>query len=199
MKQIHTGHPRSLVDPLKIATLAALLATGACVSTAGEGTGGGVPMTDVQTVNVGGYVSTQIATDREYVKKTLPVALDLVWAVLPGVYQELGIPVVTSNPSTNEVGNPGFEVARVGGSRMNKYLDCGTSRTGPMANAYQVTLSVMTKLSELEGGQTELSSVVDGTAVNRTTAGYPVPCSSREELEELIVEKVAEALGISGP
>jgi len=199
MKHIHTGHPRSLMDPLKIATLAALLATAACVSTTGEGGGTAVSGTEVQTVNVGGYVSTQIATDREYVKKTLPLPLDLVWGVLPGVYQELGIPVVTSNPTTKEVGNPGFEVARVGGSRMNRYLDCGTSRTGPMANAYQVTLTVMTKLSELEGGQTEVSSVVYGTAVNRTTAGYPVNCSSREKLEVMIVEKVAEALGISRP
>lgn len=196
MKQIHTTRARSLTGPVKIATLAALLAAAACVSTAGEG--GGTPGTNVQTVNVGGYVSTTIATDRDYVKKTLPLALDLVWGVLPGVYQELGIPVATSNPNTNEVGNLGFEVARVGGSRMNKYLDCGTSRTGPMANAYQVTLTVMTKLSELEGGQTEVASLVYGNAVNRSTSGYPVSCTSRETLEDLIVQKVAEALGVAG-
>jgi len=34
--------------------------------------------------------------------------------------------------------------------------------------------------------------------VNRSTAGYPVPCTSRETLEELIADKVAEVLGVSG-
>ena len=197
MKQIHTGHGRSYPHPLQMAAMVALLSTVACVSAPAEGTDG-VPVSDVSTVSLSGFVSQQLTNDVDFVTSSLPVDVDLIWGVLPGVYQQLGIPVGTSNFDTKEVGNLGFEVQRVGGSRMNKYLDCGTGRTGPMANAYQVTLSVLTRLAGTDAGQTEISTMVDGTAVNRSIAGYPVGCTSRETLEELIVEKVAEALGLSG-
>lgn len=197
MKQMDTGHVGSDPHALRMVAMAALLAVAGCASAPAQEEDA-VAMSGLSTVNLAGYLTQQIANDIEFVETTLPVEVDLVWRVLPGVYQELGIPVATSNYETRQVGNLGFEVQRVNGKRMNTYLDCGTSRTGPMANAYQVTLTVLTKLESVEGdGATKMTSAVDGTAVNRSTAGYPVPCTSRETLEELISDKVAEVLGLS--
>ena len=175
------------------ATLMALVAAAACVSApTGEGER---PLVDVATTNLSGYQNLQLTQDLEYITKEIPVDVTLAWGVLPGVYQEIGIPVATTDPSKMMVANPGFEVQRIAGSRMNRFLDCGTSRTGPMANSYQVTLTVSTELTEVAEGQTEVKSLVTGQAINRSTAGYPISCSSRETLEELIADKIAETLG----
>jgi len=198
MKQIHHDHGDSRQDRLKIAFLATLLATTGCVSAQAAGEADGIPLTDVSTVNLAGYVNQQLTSDIELVTKELPIERATIWGVLPGVYQQLGIPVASSNPATFQVGNLGFEVQRVDGKRMNAYLDCGTSRGGPIANSHQVTLIAVTRLKEVTEKRTELTTFVSGTAVHRSTAGYPVSCRSRETLEELIVDRIAEALGVSG-
>ena len=197
MKQIFNGRGDSHQNLLKITFLAGLLATTGCVS-APTGEPDGVAMTDISTVNVGGFMNQQLTNDLELVNKELPLERALIWGVLPGVYQEFGIPVTTTNPGIFQVGNAGFEVQRVNGKRMNTYLDCGTSRGGPLANSHQVTLTVFTKLIEVSEQRTEVSTLVTGTAVHRSTAGYPVSCRSRETLEEIITDRVVEALGISG-
>ncbi len=153
------------------------------------------PLVETTIDRIPGYTNQPRSQDFEFVCMEVPVAAELAWGVLPGIYQEIGIPVATTDPSKRLVANPGFEVQRIAGSRMNRWLDCGTSRTGPMANAYQVTLRVQTQLREVAEGTTEVKSLVAGTALNRSTAGYPVSCASREALEVVIADKVAEALG----
>lgn len=153
------------------------------------------PLVETTIDRIPGYTNQPRSQDFEFICMEVPVAAELAWGVLPGIYQEIGIPVATSDPNKRLVANPGFEVQRIAGSRMNRWLDCGTSRTGPMANAYQVTLRVQTQLREVAEGTTEVKSLVAGTALNRSTAGYPVSCASREALEVVIADKVAEALG----
>ena len=198
MRQLHTGHRDSRTRPLKIPCLVALLTATGCVS-APSGDSDGVDLTEIQTVNVAGFVNQQLSNDIELVNHEIPVELQLVWRVLPGVYEQLGIPVATTNPQTYRVGNIGYEVQRVDGKRMNSYLDCGMSRGGPIANSHQVTLTVVTKLEEVSADLTKMTTLVSGTAVHRSTAGYPVSCRSREKLEELIADRVTEILGIAGP
>lgn len=198
MRQIHTAHGDFRTDALKVPCLVMLLAAVGCVS-APAAESDGIKLTDVQTVNVGGFVNQQLTNDIELVIKELPVERLLVWGVLPGVYEQLGIPVATSNPEIFQVGNIGFEVQRVDGKRMNSYLNCGMSRGGPIANSHQVTLTVVTTLDEVSAEMTKMTTLVSGTAVHRSTAGYPVSCKSRETLEELIADRIAEILDISGP
>lgn len=197
MRQIHTGRGDSRTGPPTISCLVAILAATGCVS-APPADSDGIQLTDVQTVNVAGFVNQQLTNDIELVSHELPVERLLVWGVLPGVYEQLGIPVATSNPQTFQVGNLGYEVQRVDGKRMNSFLDCGMSRGGPIANSHQVTLIVVTKLEEVSAELTKLTTLVSGTAVHRSTAGYPVSCKSREKLEELIADRVGEILGIAG-
>ncbi|MCY3810150.1 MAG: hypothetical protein OXG58_12135 [Gemmatimonadetes bacterium] len=153
------------------------------------------PLVETRASNIPGYQTLLTTQDFEYICMEVPVDIELAWGVLPGIYQEIGIPVATSDPTKRMVANPGFEVQRIAGSRMNRWLDCGTSRTGPMANAYQVTLTVETRLGEAAEGTTEVKSLVTGEALNRSTASFPVPCASRETLEVVIADKIAEALG----
>lgn len=187
----------STLNPLKIASLAVLIGAAGCASAPPDE----VPLiqeTTMETATVEGFGQEIIRRDRLAETKTIAVSTDLVWGVLGGVYERIGIPVTAVDSKTLTVGNLGFEARRIDGSRMNTYLDCGTNLGGPIANTYEVTLSVVTTLTKVDERHTELSTTVDGNAKPRTVAGYPVQCTTRQKLEELIIKKVAEVLGLEG-
>ena len=149
--------------------------------------------TTMETASVQGVGQEIIRRDRITEKQTISADADLVWGVLGGVYEQLGIPVTEVDSESMTVGNLGYEARRIDGTRMNTYVDCGTNFGGPLANVYEVTLSILTRLSKVDA-QTEVSTTIAATAKPRTNAGYPVDCTSRQKLEPLIVEKVKEAL-----
>lgn len=152
----------------------------------------------METASVEGFGQEILRRDRLAETKTIAVSTDLVWGVLGGVYEQIGIPVTAVDSETMTVGNLGYEARRIDGSRMNTYVDCGTNFGGPLANTYEVTLSVVTKLAKVDERHTEVSTTVDANAKPRTVAGYPVQCTTRQKLEELIIKKVAEVLGLEG-
>jgi hypothetical protein len=123
-----------------------------------------------------------------------------VWRVLSSVYEQLDIPVTHSDARGAELGNPGFRAWQVEGRRMAAYVDCGTSLKGQLANLYDVTLSVMTRLTEGPIGATIVTTTVDAFGTPRAVSGNEVPCRSRAVLERRVVEVIAEKLaGTRGP
>jgi len=187
-------YPGPTLQPLKIAALAVLVAVAGCATSAPDAPP--IPTSTIGTVSVEGVGREIVAHDKIAEKSTVAAASDLVWGVLGGIFEQLDIPVTTTDPWTMTVGNGGFQTRRIDGARMNTYLDCGTNFSGPLANHYAVTLSVITTLAKVDGDHTEVSTVVDGSATPRGTAGHPVQCTTREKLEALIVKKVEEALGL---
>ena len=184
------------LNPLKIAALAFLVGSAACASAPPDEIS--IQETTMETASVEGFGQEVIRRDRLAETKTIAVSTDLVWGVLGGVYERIGIPVTAVDSKTLTVGNLGYEARRIDGSRMNTYVDCGTNFGGPLANTYEVTLSVVTKLAKVDERHTEVSTTVDASAKPRTVAGYPVQCTTRQKLEELIIKKVAEVLGLEG-
>lgn len=182
------------IHPLKIAAMAVLVAVAGCATSAPGAPA--IPESTIGTVSIEGTGRQILAHDKIAEKATVAAASNLVWGVLGGVFDQIGIPVTTTDPWTMTVGNPGFQTRRIDGARMNTYLDCGTNFNGPLANHYQVTMSVITTLAKVDGDHTEVSTVVDGSAMPRSNAGHPVQCTTREKLEALIVKKVEEALGL---
>lgn len=182
------------LNSLQIATVAALVAVAGCATSAPDVPA--IPTSTIGTVSVEGVGREILAHDKIAEKATVAAATDLVWGVLGGVFEQLGIPVTTTDPWSMTVGNAGFQARRIDGARMNTYLDCGTNFNGPLANRYAVTVSVITTLVKADGNRTEVSTVVDGSAMPRSTSGHPVQCTTRQELEALIVKKVEEALGM---
>jgi hypothetical protein len=81
---------------------------------------------------------------------------------------------------------------------MNSYVDCGSNLSGQLANAYDVTLSVVTRLSDGPPGTTIVATTIDAYGEPRTTSGNQVHCQSREALERRVAEIVAEKLGVIG-
>ena len=123
--------------------------------------------------------------------------IDQVWAVLPQIYEELGVPLAVHDSIGKRIGNSSFRVRRVDGTRLSRYLRCGGSgaTATPNADRYQVTMSLTTRLSDADEGGTAISTVVGATAKPRDVGGSVVNCASTGRLEERISEMVKEAVG----
>jgi hypothetical protein len=154
-------------------------------------------MPERTTLRVGNAAPIEMYTEAGRGERTVRMAADSVWKVLPEVFEALDIPVTRSVPHLMEMGNLGYVARRVEGKRMNNYVDCGTNLSGQLANLYEVTLSVVVRLTEdPNGGGTVVQTVVDAYGQPTSTSGNQVHCHSRETLEERVGELVWEKLRI---
>jgi len=136
----------------------------------------------------------EIRTQVSVGQRSFGVRADQVWAVLPQVFEQLDIPVTTQNRAALQMGNAGYVARRVEGKRMSTYLDCGTSLSGVLADAYDITLQLFVQLRPTSEADTEVTVTIDGLGEPRSTSGTPVHCSSKKVLEDRVTELVAEAL-----
>ena len=171
----------------------ALLATASC---GGSSSGTSTPPPTRSTLRVGNAAAIEMYTQANLDSRTVPVSADSVWTVLPEVFEVLEIEVTHRVHTRKEIGNRGYVAHRVDGKRMNTYVDCGSNLSGQLANLYEVTLSVMVRLTDAEGGGTTIETTVDAYGEPRTTSGNQVHCQSRETLEKRIGELVVERLRI---
>lgn len=123
------------------------------------------------------------------------VPMDSVLLGLPQVYEMLGIPDHGVNPEGTQYGNLGFRARRIEGKRLSNYIDCGMGPTAiPKADDYQVTLSVLTRLTPGEDGGTMVVTTVEATGKPRAVSGNPVYCQSKGTLEKRLADLVVWVL-----
>jgi hypothetical protein len=173
-----------------------LLAVAGSVACAGAGQTPSPPGPDtVSRIYIPGGSGTEMHNEAGRAARFVLAPLDSVWLALPGVYEILGIPEAGAAPDEKLFGNTGFRARRIDGKRLSVYLDCGSGATAvPRADNYEVTLSVLTGLSQPATGGTMVLTTVDGTAKPRTRAGNPVHCASEGTLELRLWELLVEAL-----
>lgn len=115
------------------------------------------------------------------------------WALMPALFEKLGVEVGYSDPSTFTMGNAGVEVRRIDGKRLSNWLDCGYGTTAQAnADTYNVTLSIMVTLNDLQGAGTEVLTRMEASAKPRAHSGHAVVCTSRRRLEPRIAEIMLE-------
>lgn len=180
---------------LTVVATAALL--GAC-------SGNAPPST--QTVRSTVSVSSQDATGNTTIESFQDVGgsshqvgatPDRVWAVLPAVYQGLGIAVGTSLPEAKTIGNTRLVLNRtLAGKPLSVFLSCGDGPTGtPLADSYRVDMALVTMLNPTPGGGTRVETRVGASATNRAVSGASVSCGTTGRLEALIAERIKNHLG----
>jgi len=173
-----------------------ILAT--CVAGCG-GSGSGresqppVPAVTRTVLDIGPYRALEIHTEPGVESRTISAKTEHVWAVLPAVYERLGIPPTVSDPPTLTMGNQRHRASRFEGSRMSTVIECGSSLGGPLANQYEITLSVLTTLTP-QGDDTVLTTTVDAFGEPRAVTGNRIHCTSKGLVELRVAQIVAETL-----
>lgn len=170
------------------------------------GTGGSSPSTAVTpniTTNTGRITTTtgdaiqinamNIDTDVRLFSTGTP---DQVWAVLPQVYADLGIPLTVNDSRTKTIGNAGVRVRRhIDKVPLYRYFDCGSSGSMQNAETYRITMSIMTTAQANPGGGTTVSTSITGTGKNPiTSSSAEVRCSSMGNLEIRIRDMVQKKI-----
>jgi hypothetical protein len=190
---------------MRLLTVAALslIVTG-CASSASGGSSEPVPdNTPTPTTSTGRIVTTSGSTVQ---MNTMNIDLDVklfvtgtpdeAWAVLPGVYSELMIPVSVNDTRTKTIGNTGWKTRRsIGRVPAQRYLDCGSSGTLENAETYQLNLSIVTSVLPNPNGGAVISTAITGTGKNPiTSSSAEVRCASKGDLELRIRDMVQKAI-----
>ena len=130
-------------------------------------------------------------------KAHIAVAPSRVFDALKPVYEELGIPVALSDPSTGRFGNQDFwKTRKLGTEPISSYLNCGTSIMGPAADNYRVYMSLVSLVRPDGHGETNLETAFTGSARNMEgTTSDLVACGTTGRLEDLIKERLMARLG----
>jgi hypothetical protein len=180
----------------RIALPLVLALAGCTAAPAHLSTGGSSPSTTRISTAVGDY-EIQSTRDARATSHAVAAPPEQVWTALPGVYEELGIPITSINTSAMVLGNQQLSVnRRLAGERPSKYLDCGSGAINmPNADRYHLTLSLLTQLEPAPGGGTQVRSQLQGFAKPRSVSGNPINCSTSGILEERIVELLSERVG----
>ncbi|MDQ3522790.1 MAG: hypothetical protein M3434_10705 [Gemmatimonadota bacterium] len=116
---------------------------------------------------------------------------------MPAVYEALKIPVGTIDQNTRVIGNRRIESrsGRIAGERASSYLNCGnTGIGGPIADSYQVNLSVLTQIVPAAGGSTQVQTSIEASATQRGVSSAPVRCASTGRLEQQIATAIQQQL-----
>lgn len=181
---------------------AALLALAACATQPGAAPSTrSSPAGPASVVQAGTDIIINVSTERPASRHLVPAPPERVWSLLPGVYEQLGIPVLTVDPPGLTLGNTRFTfVRRLGDQPGSTFLSCGHTSTGrEIADSYRVQLSVRTTLAPAEGG-TEARTMVEATARStQGTSGDPVPCATTGQLETRIARQLLLALAAAQP
>ena len=121
---------------------------------------------------------------------------DEAWAVLPGVFSELLIPVSVNDTRTRTIGNTGWKTRRsIGRVPAQRYLDCGSSGSMENAETYSLNLSIVTSVLPNPNGGAVVSTAISGTAKNPiTSSSAEVRCASKGDLELRIRDMVQKAI-----
>jgi hypothetical protein len=178
-----------------------LVALAACASskstdrvTEGQRT---VGTTEEMTRMVGGTEYLDIRTEKELRLSSFNVAAsaDSVWAVLPAVLQDLGVPIGVLLSDSREVGVTNHRVRRhLGKLPLARLLDCGGPMGVPNANSYNVSLTVLSHVVAQTPATSTIKTQVEATAMPTGVSSTPVRCITKGYLESQIAMKVREQM-----
>lgn len=153
------------------------------------------PNTEVNPNSSG--IDMRVGSDVNVNVVPVSATVERAWETLPGVYQEIGIPVALSDPSTRQFGNrrvpSNVQIFR---DTPGTYVRCGNAGSGPSAvSSYRVTLSVVTQLQPRTDGKTGVFTQVSGTAAPADgSSRASTTCVSNGRLEQVILAAINRRL-----
>ena len=120
---------------------------------------------------------------------------DSAFVALQAAYHDLGIEIKTMNAAAREIGNRRFtKMYDIAGIKMSKIVGCGSSETGPTADSYRITMSIISRvIPSTEGSR--IDTELTATAQDPGTSKGSLSCTSLGGLEQRIHALTAKHLG----
>lgn len=128
-------------------------------------------------------------------ERSFAATVPAVWQALMATYNQLEIPVTDIAADRHRLESRGVRVSTVGGQRMSRYLDCGSSVTGDRADNWVVSISLVSSVTAVEDGGSLLRIDLDAAANPRVASGGAVHCTSRSTMEARILDEVGKRVG----
>jgi hypothetical protein len=136
-----------------------------------------------------GIVRSHEASGADSIIKAPPAQ---VFSALRAAYADLGIDIGLLNPTSLEVGNRRFsKMYEIAGVKMSKYVGCGSAETGPAADNYRVTMSLISQVSPADSGA-RVSTTMTAYAEDLASSKGKLSCMSLGALEQRINSLTAE-------
>lgn len=160
-----------------------------CGAPRSTATGSKIHTVDVQSPG-GLYTFEMASRPANSVGVNLPA--QQVWAMLPEVYAELGLPVNALNAQTRVVETSNLTARRrLESTPLSRYLNCGSKAGMRNAETYTVLLSVRTQVEQEDEESSLLRTVISASARNSGNSDPAVPCTSTGVLEREIEKRAA--------
>lgn len=120
---------------------------------------------------------------------------DSTFTALQAAYQDLGIEIKMMDQAARAIGNRRFtKMYEIGGVRLSKYVGCGSSETGPTADSYRITMSIISHVTPTADGS-RVDTQLTATAQDPGTSKGALSCTSLGGLEQRIHGLTARHLG----
>lgn len=190
-----TGHLRHERWTAQACLLALVAAAGGCASGSSEVQDGG---TGLRSISVGALSSStpaiEVRNDASFAEFALPARLTAVWGTLPAVFEQLGIEPTYVDSGQGRIGNARYTRSRIERRSMSTYIECGSGLTGPYADAYEVTLSILVHVVPNGQQGTVVRTNLDAFATQRSANSTSIHCTSKGALERRIRALIEERL-----
>ena len=172
----------------------AFAACGPATAPPGSGTPGQMPN---QVIMGNDAVLVNTSAVVRVVSQDVAAPVDRVWAVLPAVYQELGLGA-SADPARRTVSGTASLTRRFQGEQAVRFFDCGLGQFGtPIAATYTIRLTLSTTVNSDDAGSgSRLATMVEANARSNDGANaVGAQCRSAGRLEEMIAARVRAKLG----
>jgi hypothetical protein len=116
---------------------------------------------------------------------------------LKDAYAALGIEMKYSNPSTSELGNLNFvKMHNIDGRPMSTYLNCGHTPYGLAADAYRITMSMVSMVVRDGSNGSRIQTRLSARASDPGVSTEPRDCQSLGTLEARLHQIVKTKLAM---
>jgi hypothetical protein len=179
---------------MRSSTLLFLASVSACASSGTVSEKPATPQT-ARIVGSSGGLSVTTTPTASTISGELPFPMERVWAILPSVYDSLGVAPAQVDAATRVVANSNLKVRRrLGAVPLTRILDCGNTQGGPSAETYEIVMTIRTQLRPAGAGVTTLATEIEASGKPVSFAGDYVRCTSKRMLEQQIFDTVKRRL-----
>lgn len=176
---------RTLMRTLMLLSLTAVVGCASANNPAPE------PADVGQTVRVatpGGGIMVNTVSSTASNVATVAVPLNVAWAMMPWVFDSLGIKVSIADQPSYTIGNRTLKLRRqLGDVPLSRYINCGNAQGPPSADTYEIQASILTQLRSDGQGGTTITTTLETAGRPVMLSGEYANCSSRGVLEQKIV------------